>query len=300
MIKEQTSNTYDLSDFNKIKQDGFEYTIPDTSRELITLLANLVGSPNYSKSPYFIKTDKKKKRVTETYDMGWDMLRNFKKTEVKEKTEIEKELDTIRILMNKLTRDNYNTIIQQIKTSIEKIKETPSFDQVISLLFKIALSNRFYSEVYAKLYTDLKDEYPSLKEYFTNTLDSYMELFKNIESCNPDKDYDKFCNINKQNEHRRSITTFLVNCMKFDVIDVKIITNMLFYLQTLLLDSITDIMKMEEITENFFIIIKNGLNRIVLSDEWGNIYEYIQHNAVNKSFNTKIRFRFMDLLDLTN
>lgn len=300
MIKEQTSNMYDLSDFNKIKQDGFEYTIPDTSRELITLLANLVGSPNYSKSPYFIKTDKKKKRVTETYDMGWDMLRNFKKTEVKEKTEIEKELDTIRILMNKLTRDNYNTIIQQIKTSIEKIKETPSFDQVISLLFKIALSNRFYSEVYAKLYTDLKDEYPSLKEYFTNTLDSYMELFKNIESCNPDKDYDKFCNINKQNEHRRSITTFLVNCMKFKVIDVKIITNMLFYLQTLLLDSITDIMKMEEITENFFIIIKNGLNKIVLSDEWGNIYEYIQHNAVNKSFNTKIRFRFMDLLDLTN
>jgi len=300
MIKEQTSNTYDLSDFNKIKQDGFEYTIPDTSRELITLLANLVGSPNYSKSPYFIKTDKKHKKTTETYDMGWDMLRNFKKTEVKEKTEIEKELDTIRILMNKLTRDNYNTIIQQIKTSIEKIKETPSFDQVISLLFKIALSNRFYSEVYAKLYTDLKDEYPSLKEYFTNTLDSYMELFKNIESCNPDKDYDKFCNINKQNEHRRSITTFLVNCMKFKVIDVKIITNMLFYLQTLLLDSITDIMKMEEITENFFIIIKNGLNKIVLSDEWGNIYEYIQHNAVNKSFNTKIRFRFMDLLDLTN
>ena len=294
------SKVYELSDFSKIKEEGFEYTIPDTSRELITLLANLVGSPNYSKSPYFIKTDKKKKKSTDTYDMGWDMLRNFKKTEVKEKTEIEKELDTIRILMNKVTRENYATIMQQIKTSIEKIKETPSFDQVISLLFKIALSNRFYSEVYAKLYTDLKDEYPSLKEYFTNTLDSYMELFKNIESCNPDEDYDKFCNINKQNEHRRSITTFLVNCMKFEVIEVNIITNMLFYLQTLLLESINDTMKMEEITENFFIIINNGLNKIVLSDEWGNIYEYIQQNAVNKSFNNKIRFRFMDLLDLTN
>jgi hypothetical protein len=162
------------------------------------------------------------------------------------------------------------------------------------------LSNRFYSEVYAKLYTELKDEYPSLNEYFANTLDSYMELFKNIESCNPDEDYDKFCDINKQNEHRRSITTFLVNCMKFNVIKVSIITNMLFYLQTLLLDSINDTMKMEEITENYFIIIKNGLNKIVLSDEWGNIYEYIQQNSLNKSFNNKIRFRFMDLLDLTN
>ena len=53
------SNIYDLSDFKIIKEQGFDYTIPDESRDLITLLANLVGSPNYSKSPYFIKTDKK-------------------------------------------------------------------------------------------------------------------------------------------------------------------------------------------------------------------------------------------------
>ena len=127
-----------------------------------------------------------------------------------------------------------------------------------------------------------------------------MELFKNIESCNPDKEYDKFCNINKQNEHRRSISTFLVNCMNINVLEEKTIIDMLFYLQKLLLESSEDIMKMEEITENFFIIIKHGLNKIVLSDEWGNIYEYIQHNCTNNKFNNKIRFRFMDLSDLTN
>ena len=75
---------------------------------------------------------------------------------------------------------------------------------------------------------------------------------------------------------------------------------MLFYLQKILLESSEDIMKMEEITENFFIIIKHGLNKIVLSDEWGNIYEYIQHNCTNNKFNNKIRFRFLDLSDLTN
>ena len=58
------SNIYDLSDFKIIKEQGFDYTIPDESRDLITLLANLVGSPNYSKSPYFIKSDKKKKKLS--------------------------------------------------------------------------------------------------------------------------------------------------------------------------------------------------------------------------------------------
>ena len=53
---------YQLIDYNTIKTNGFEYTIPNHSRELITLLANLVGSPNYSKSPYFIKTDKKSEK----------------------------------------------------------------------------------------------------------------------------------------------------------------------------------------------------------------------------------------------
>ena len=50
------SKVYQLSDYTRIKEKGFNYTIPDESRELITLLANLVGSPNYSKSHYFLKT----------------------------------------------------------------------------------------------------------------------------------------------------------------------------------------------------------------------------------------------------
>ena len=94
------SKVYELSDYTRIKEKGFNYTIPDESRELITLLANLVGSPNYSKSPYFIKIDRKKKKISTTNsDANWDILRQFKKTEIKEKTDTEKELDAIRILL---------------------------------------------------------------------------------------------------------------------------------------------------------------------------------------------------------
>ena len=295
------SKVYQLSDYTRIKEKGFNYTIPDESRELITLLANLVGSPNYSKSPYFLKTDKKKKKTsTVNSDANWDILRQFKKTEVKEKNDTEKELDAIRILLNKLTEDNYDKLSMQIQDKLNSLDDENIFKEVISLLFTIASTNRFFSNLYAKLYTKLKNEFSCLKQYFDNTLNGYMELFKNIESCNPEKDYNKFCEINKQNEHRRSITAFIVNCMNINELDVNIITELVFYLQRLITNSHNDTMKIEEITENFFIIVSIGLDKIVLSDEWGEIYEYIQQNSTNKNFNNKIRFRFMDLLDLTN
>jgi hypothetical protein len=291
---------YEIEDFKLIKHNGFDYTIPDESRNLITLLANLVGSPNYSKSPYFIKSDKKKNKQISVSNIGWDMLRTFKKTEIKEKTETEQQLDAIRVLMNKVSKSTLEAVIIKIKDLIKTVSDDGIHEKVMSLLFSIASSNRFFSALYAKLYTDLVKEFPALKTYFNTTLNGYIELFKNIESCNPDKDYNKFCDINKDNDHRRSISTFITNCMLLGHIEVKVINELIYYFQKLLVDNTTDIMILEEITENFFIIVECGLDKIVLSDDWGNIYEYIQQNSLNKSFNNKIKFKFMDLLDLTN
>ena len=301
---------YNLNEFQSIKSSGFEYTIPDDARELITLLANLVGSPNYSKSPYFIKQDKKKKKITQANsNIGWEMLRNFKKTELKNKNDIEKKIDAIRILMNKLTAENYDKVKDlilknltelHIEDDIENQEAENIFNKVISVLFTIASSNHFFSHLYAKLYTDISKQFTILNIHFNNTLKGYLELFKNIESCNPDEDYNKFCEINQQNDHRRSISAFITNCMMLGNIELKIIIDIIFMLQTMMLDSINDIMKIEEITENYFILVTVGLNKIVLSDEWGTIYENIQDNSKNKSFNNKIRFKFMDLLDLTS
>lgn len=291
---------YDINDFKTIKEKGFEYTIPDESRSLINLLANLVGSPNYSKSPYFIKTDKKKKKHVPNSSIGWEMLRTFKKTEIKEKTETEQQLDGIRVLMNKVSDKTLDDVTNKVKDLIKTVSDEDIHEKLMSLLFTIASSNRFYSALYAKLYTELVKEFPQLKNHFNSTLDGYIQLFKSIESCNPDKDYNKFCDINKQNDHRRSISNFIANCMLLDNIDVKVINELIYYLQKLMVENSNDIMKLEEITENYFILVQCGLNKIVLSDDWGNIYEYIQQNSLNKSFNNKIRFKFMDLLDLTN
>lgn len=294
------SHIYELPFYHKIKNNGFDYVIPEESRDLIKLLANLVGSPNYSKSPYFIKSDKKKKKSQNVPEVSWDIIRNYKKTVIKEKTDIEKELDNIRKLLNKLSDEKYKLISDQIITTINNLTDDKTFEEVISFLFKTATSNRFYSKLYAKLYTDLREQFPAIKKYFDVKLTNYLELFKNIRSCNPDEDYNTFCDINKENEERRSISSFITNCMLNDELDITIIINIIYQLQDLIQDSVDDLMILEEITENIFVIVSTGLDKIVLSDEWGNMYNIIQQNSVNNSFNNKIRFRFMDLLDLTN
>ena len=44
------------------------------------------------------------------------------------------------------------------------------------------------------------------------------KLFDNIEWCEPQKDYDRFCEINKANDSRRAVALFFVNLMKRDLV----------------------------------------------------------------------------------
>ena len=292
---------YSLGDFQSIKKSDFDYTIPPEARELITMLANLVGSPNYSKSPYFIKTDKRKRnnKPADTNE-NWEILRNFKTTELEKKTGVEKDMVEIRSLLNKLTKDNYTSIKQQIIQKLNGFGSTEDFSQVITFLFSIASTNKFYSVLYASLYKDLLKTYPQIRSEFDNTLQGYLSLFSNIQSCNPKENYNLFCDINKENDRRRAISAFIVNLLLKEEVDIKTVNLLIMKLQKMLIDNSSDTMKTEEITENLFVIISIGLDVIAMSDEWGNIYDYIQSNSQNKLFSNKIRFRFMDLLDITD
>lgn len=291
---------YSLTDFKEIKDNNFDYTIPNDARELITLLANLVGSPNYSKSPYFIKNDKKKNNKSHVVTDNWEMLRNFKTTELEKKTGIEQDMVEIRSLLNKLSKDNYDKIKQQIMEKLKVFDDQEEFTQVVSFLFSIASSNKFYSSLYATLYKDIVSVHKQIKHNFQSTLNGYIERFNHIRSCDPKEDYNLFCEINKENENRRAISSFIANLLLNNEVDVATVITLIFKLQQMLLDNIKDKMKTEEITENLFYLITIGLESIVITDEWGNIYDFMQSNSTRKDLSNKIRFRFMDMLDYTD
>ena len=48
---------YELSNFDKIIYDGFNFNLPEETLKLITTLASEVGSPSYVKTPVFRKRD---------------------------------------------------------------------------------------------------------------------------------------------------------------------------------------------------------------------------------------------------
>jgi len=61
------------------------------------------------------------------------------------------------------------------------------------------------------LYTDLIHQFESMKNIFEANLESFMEVFKKIEHANADENYDDYCRVNRDNERRKSLSSFFVN-----------------------------------------------------------------------------------------
>ena len=82
-------------------------------------------------------------------------------------------------------------------------------------IFDIASSNRFYSKIYANLYSDLSSKFEFIKDQYLQNLKRFTELFNNIEYVDSNVNYDRFCEINKINEKRKSLAAFYINLMYF-------------------------------------------------------------------------------------
>ena len=57
-----------------------------------------------------------------------------------------------------------------------------------------------------------------MKTTFEINLEKFTDLFNNIEYVDPNINYDKFCEINKINEKRKSLAAFYLNLMTNGVI----------------------------------------------------------------------------------
>ena len=133
-----------------------------------------------------------------------------------------------------------------------------------------------------------------------------MELFINVRYVNPDKDYDLFCTINKENEKRRALSNFFVNLMNQGIIPVIKIGDILVNLInkfTTDMDNENDMNSLDEIGENVILLVKGGFEK--LNSEFEN-YKYISDFMTlmteidcseHKGVSSRITFKFMDLMD---
>ena len=269
----QTQNIkYQLQDFSNIKYNGFDFKLPDETIQMIKELCYEVGSPNYIKTPVFQKREikdgnilsinhRKKKAVETLNDDDWEVMRNFQTTKIEQKIGIDVQIDLIRSHLNKMTDKNNLEMKNKITEILDKlIKDSIAQEDMMrigSIIFDIASNNRFYSKIYADLYSDLIDKYETMKLLFENSLNTYLELFNCIEFVDPSVDYDKFCRINKQNENRKSLSTFFVNLMKIGVISKEVVNHLIVNLLGQIYSFISKENKkneVDELTENVGIL----------------------------------------------
>lgn len=337
---------YTLKDFENIAWSANDKTLDDNEpfklsqeiMDIITSLSEQVGSPNYIKTPAFTKNNgsiinngekpyyKKKRRQEEPISASdWEAIRNFKKTEIAKKVGVEKDIDNIRLLINKLTDKTYDKIIEKLFDTLDEIKnkchiddgtiDTDNNDDIINhinkigyAIFNMATSNKFNSGVYAKLTCELQSKYEFMRSIIHNNIGEFMKMFENMEFVSSVENYDRFCEVNIINDKRRAMSLFLVNLYKNNVLsldyifeNIQNIQNMIVHEDTIVNDD--KIMEIEELSENLYIILTNiSTNVFMKHSQWLHVYDNVVriskiNTKINKRISSKTKFKHMDILD---
>ena len=244
----------------------------------------------------------------------WNAIRNFKATDLVKAVGFEKELNVIRCLLNKLSAKNYETQKDEILEKVKEIiivdddntnDETSNKVKVANMIFDIASANRFMSELYADMYVELVGECETFGEILDGLLIKYRETMNTISYADPNENYDKFCDYNKENELRRANTAFIMNLTKRDMISRKEVINVICELQELTVKFINEDNRkneVDEIAENMFLFYTMGNEFISNEQLWSTqIMPFIESFSKKKakeykSLSSRCVFRYMDMI----
>lgn len=192
------------------------------------------------------------------------------------------------------------TITEEQRENIAKIGQS---------IFDIASTNKFYSEMYAKLYKELCERFTVFTTILEGFIGSYIENTNHIQYVDGDKDYDGFCAYTKANDRRRAAAAFIINLMKLEVLPSKEVMNIIIQMQQLQLQYIDEenrLNEVEEITETVFIFVtlcKAEIQKDTMDESWTaavypNIVTMSKMKAKeHKSMSSRVAFKYMDIMD---
>lgn len=330
MATTTTTTRYQIDDFETILYSGgVQFELPSSVMDIISRIASQVGASDYVRTPSFPKktpphqsgggvgagaasahhtTNRRKAgRNQEINDDDWDVIRNFQTTELKKKEGIEATIGNIVKILNKISEKTYNKLFLEMCDEITKIEaeNTEYLNRIGETIFNIASSNSLCSELYARLFKGLISRHDFIRSTFISHFDKFSEIFTSIEYCDPDENYDHFCEINAANSKRRALSMFYVNLMKQGVISNDKIIAIINNIQAYLMEKVAVAGNKEivdELSEIIYIFVTNSNDELEDEDDWDDIVEAIE--AVSKlqikdspSFTNKTKFKHMDILD---
>jgi len=299
--------SYNLDSIYEIQSNMKDFELPNNVENTINLLIGKLGI-NVSRTRII------KKERTKAADNQWVRKEPFKVSVFEKSEGINEYIDEMRGIMNKITKNNYDTQYDKLIECIDKIWEGEFEDvddkkkqsYIIDCLTNVIINNRFYAELYAKTFSRLSDKYISFDNNRNKFIDKYNELSEIFVYVNPDEDYDKFCSINKTNEQRKALLAFLIYAVSEDIYSFNILRDI-----TLNYFELIDKQKLdkefvhinEEIVENIFVVFSEGktliLNEVSRYELLAKVKELSSLSiGQNPGITNRIRFKCMDISDL--
>jgi hypothetical protein len=256
------------------------------------------------------------KQSEQVKDDDWESIRTFNTTKIDQHEGIDVFIDKIRSYLNKMSVKTYDEINTNVMTIIDSlISENMSNDDAIkisNIIFDIVSSNRFYSKLYANLYSNLLLKYEFIVTVFDEKFAAFADILNNVRYVSPEENYDLFCKINNENEKRKAVTAFFINLVFYNKVSASKIEELLIEL----LENLNNLIKEEnkkfvvdEYIEIIFILYNKELfvgdnsNININVENHQKILDIIKHLAGVKvktypSLSSKSIFKLMDIVEM--
>lgn len=309
---------YSIQQINDISANNFIFEIPEDSYNMINYLCSHVGSSLVTTNIYqnacikmndaSLKNKKRKgNRAMEISADEWESIRTFQTTKIEQKTGIDGDIDQIRLFLNKLTDKTFVDIKEKIIDKINKIvsdtNDLNELNKIGNTLYELCSTNKFYSRIFADLFVELVSNYSWLNNVFNENYKNIMEQYNNIQYIDADKNYDGFCEMNKVNEKRKAVTTFLINLAINNFISNAEIVRILKDLLTIIVNMIKQPDKkneVDELTENVAILFDKDLIDAVINDADDEEEYYVNECCIIDTVNMLAKLKAKDYPSLSN
>ena len=240
--------------------------------------------------------------------------RIYKIKEKNNRTELEHAEITIKKILNKITHKTYDKLHNELICYYKSLIEEFSNENIICIneyIFNnIVYFNHSYSDIYCHFFIKLLSINDLFKINIDDASDKFEIIYQFITIPKSFK-YDDICNANKENDKYKSLSYFILNCLKKNVINISVIFNALNNLYDELIIKLSienNKIYCEEICEFIYLIISNIHNNIIISKDIITINNYntyynkclIISNFNNKEFlsiTNKIIFKHKDIID---
>jgi hypothetical protein len=288
------------------------YDLPESVIESVRKLHLCLGvNTDQSTAPVYV-VNRNNRRNRNDHDELWKKREAFKTTVIAKAEGNLKLLSDMKNGLNKLSAAKYDIHAANILETVNKLLlpenniDGDMETQIFKLLTVTACTNSYWSGLYATLCKSLLDTHEQFIIVKDNMIHEYNTEEMIINVVDPNENYEQFCEINKQNDKRRSRLLFIINLYKNGCCDETVLIEIIKNIESLLSNKLDDkeyTGQNDEFTELINVFITNMVvelktnNTFAFGMEWIRQYSKCKPKD-NRGFTSRSMFKFMDMVDL--